>query len=158
MKAETLTLEADSKDTESIVLDDQESLLDIKDFPYAFAKRNKVVVTDFTEDAYSVSYGDKLTPATASEVQRFLSKAVSFQALNENDFNQLLARHYDQGDGARAMMDDLGDELDLNDVADSMPEPEDLLEAEDDAPIIRLINALLTQAIKENASDIHIET
>jgi general secretion pathway protein E len=158
MKAETLTLEADIKETEFIALDDQESLLDIKDFPYAFAKRNKVVVTDFTDDAYSVSYGDKLTPATASEVQRFLAKGVSFQALNENDFNQLLARHYDQGDGARAMMDDLGDELDLNDVADSMPEPEDLLEAEDDAPIIRLINALLTQAIKENASDIHIET
>jgi type II secretory ATPase GspE/PulE/Tfp pilus assembly ATPase PilB-like protein len=34
---------------------------------------------------------------------------------------------------------------------------EDLLETEDDAPIIRLINALLTEAIKENASDIHIE-
>ena len=39
-----------------------------------------------------------------------------------------------------------------------MPEPEDLLEAEDDAPIIRLINALLSQAIKEGASDIHVET
>jgi len=46
----------------------------------------------------------------------------------------------------------------LNDVADSLPEPEDLLESEDDAPIIRLINAILTQAVKENASDIHIET
>jgi general secretion pathway protein E len=42
-------------------------------------------------------------------------------------------------------------------VAQELSEPEDLLESEDDAPIIRLINALLTQAIKENASDIHIE-
>jgi general secretion pathway protein E len=39
-----------------------------------------------------------------------------------------------------------------------LPEPEDLLESADDAPIIRLINALLTEAIKENASDIHIES
>ena len=39
-----------------------------------------------------------------------------------------------------------------------MPESDDLLEQEDDAPIIRLINALLTEAVKENASDIHIET
>ena len=54
-------------------------------------------------------------------------------------------------------MQDLGDEADLNDIAESLPEPEDLLESEDDAPIIRLINALLTQAVKENASDIHIE-
>ena len=41
--------------------------------------------------------------------------------------------------------------------ASPLPEPEDLLESEDDAPIIRLINAVLTQAVKENASDIHIE-
>src|SRR3569833_658054 len=39
----------------------------------------------------------------------------------------------------------------------ALAEPEDLLESEDDAPIIRLINALLTEAVKENASDIHIE-
>jgi len=77
----------------------------------------------------------------------------------DDEFEHQLARQYDNsGAGASAMMDDLGDELDLADVADSLPEPEDLLESEDDAPIIRLINALLTQAVKENASDIHIET
>ncbi len=158
MKAETLTLDTDITDADAIGLEEQETLLEIKDFPYTFAKRNSVVVTDFTDNAYQVSYGANFTVATASEVQRFLDKPVTFHSLDENDFNQLLARHYDRGDGARAMMDDLGDELDLNDVADSMPEPEDLLEAEDDAPIIRLINALLTQAIKEGASDVHIET
>src|SRR5690606_13673157 len=42
--------------------------------------------------------------------------------------------------------------------ADALPETSDLLEQEDDAPIIRLINALLQEAIRENASDIHIET
>jgi len=54
-------------------------------------------------------------------------------------------------------MGDLGDDLDLAHIAQELPEAEDLLESEDDAPIIRLINALLTEAIKENASDIHIE-
>lgn len=56
------------------------------------------------------------------------------------------------------MVEDMGDELDLASLADSVPETEDLLEQEDDAPIIRLINALLAEAIRENASDIHIET
>ena len=32
------------------------------------------------------------------------------------------------------------------------------MEQEDDAPIIRLINAILSEAVKENASDIHVET
>jgi general secretion pathway protein E len=54
------------------------------------------------------------------------------------------------------MMEGVGEELDLDQLAETL-EPEDLLEAEDDAPIIRLINALLTEAIKINASDIHIE-
>ena len=157
MNAETLTASNDLAET--VAIEDQENLLNILDFPYTFAKRSGVVITDFSDDVYTVSYSGRLTPLVASEVQRFLGKKVSYTALESNAFNQLLARHYDQsGDGARAMMEDLGDELDLNDVADSLPEPEDLLEAEDDAPIIRLINALLTQAIKENASDIHIET
>ena len=56
------------------------------------------------------------------------------------------------------MVEDMGDEMDLASLADQVPETEDLLEQEDDAPIIRLINALLAEAIRENASDIHIET
>ena len=42
-------------------------------------------------------------------------------------------------------------------MAQQLPEPSDLIDSDDEAPIIRLINALLTQAVKENASDIHIE-
>ena len=56
------------------------------------------------------------------------------------------------------MVEDLGDEMDLASLASALPETEDLLEQQDDAPIIRLINALLSQAIRENASDVHIET
>src|SRR5256886_5790866 len=51
----------------------------------------------------------------------------------------------------------LDDTTDLAHLAQEIPESSDLLESDDEAPIIRLINALLTQAVKENASDIHIE-
>jgi len=54
-------------------------------------------------------------------------------------------------------MDDFGDDLDLNQLADALPEPEDLLESTDDAPVIRLINAILTEAVRKQASDVHIE-
>lgn len=128
-------------------------------FPYSFAKRNGVVLLRNSEGDVTVHYKKGLTPAIASEVQRFLKEKINFQLIEKDQFEHELARLYDNsGAGASAMMDDLGDELDLHDVADSLPEPEDLLESQDDAPIIRLINALLTQAVKENASDIHIET
>jgi general secretion pathway protein E len=52
----------------------------------------------------------------------------------------------------------LGDALNLSDLMHELPKAEDLLEKQDDAPIIRLLNALLSEAIKEEASDVHIET
>ena len=127
--------------------------------PYSFAKRNGVVLERDADGNPIIHYKKGLKPAIANEVNRFLKTKVDFQFIESDAFERLLARQYDNsGAGASAMMDDLGEELDLNDVADSLPEPEDLLESEDDAPIIRLINAILTQAVKENASDIHIET
>ena len=130
-----------------------------QNFPYSFAKRNGVVLLRATDGKQIVHYKKGLTPTIANEVQRFLKEKPVFQFMEDDEFEHQLARQYDNsGAGASAMMNDLGDELDLADVADSLPEPEDLLESEDDAPIIRLINALLTQAVKENASDIHIET
>ena len=147
--------------------DEEVEVPQLLDFPYSFAKRNGVVLQrqDTIDQAGGlktplvVYYKKGLTPSIANEVQRFLNHKISFNLIEDEAFEHLLARQYDSsGAGASAMMDDLGEELDLHDVADSMPEPEDLLESEDDAPIIRLINALLTQAVKENASDIHIET
>lgn len=56
-----------------------------------------------------------------------------------------------------AIMDEFSDDMELNQLADSLPEPEDLLESPDDAPVIRLINAMLTEAVRKQASDVHIE-
>ncbi|MCL4111468.1 UNVERIFIED_CONTAM: hypothetical protein GTU68_002252 [Idotea baltica] len=131
----------------------------VLDLPYSFAKRNGVVLQRDINGELVIYYKQGLKPEIANEVNRFLQAKVTFQFIETDAFERMLARQYDNsGAGASAMMDDLGEELDLNDVADSLPEPEDLLESEDDAPIIRLINAILTQAVKENASDIHIET
>ena len=56
------------------------------------------------------------------------------------------------------MVDDIGERFDLASLADSVPETEDLLDTRDDAPIVQLINAVLAEAIREGASDVHIET
>lgn len=64
--------------------------------------------------------------------------------------------HSEDMDGAKGVADEMEDE-DLSFVAAELEEPADLLEATDEAPIIRLVNSLLSQAIRERASDIHIE-
>ncbi len=126
--------------------------------PYTFAKRHGIVLKTLLDSNEVIAFFKPgLTPVAASEIRRFMRAPIRFEGVDEEEFNKLLASRYDSGE-AGAMMSGLGDELDLADIADALPEPEDLLEAEDDAPIIRLINAILTQAIKEDASDIHIET
>ena len=55
------------------------------------------------------------------------------------------------------MVGEVESDVDLSRMMQELPAVEDLLEASDDAPIIRMLNALLTQAAQDGASDIHIE-
>jgi general secretion pathway protein E len=99
-------------------------------------------------------------PEGMAEIQRVSGRRVDLIMLPDDEFDQALEASYQGGDSttsASAGMQHLDEEMALADVAEGLPEPEDLLESEDDAPIIRLINALLTEAIKLSASDIHIE-
>jgi general secretion pathway protein E len=129
-----------------------------KTLPFAFAKRNGVLVGEISHGHAKILHRPGISTTTMAEVRRYLGMPVKFELLDADEFDARLQAAYEQGsDAAMQMMDDLDDEADLFAVAQSLPEPEDLLESEDDAPIIRLINALLTQAIKEDASDIHIE-
>ena len=126
--------------------------------PFMFAKRHGLLVTGEQDGKALVLHCSGVDPAALAELRRFMGQPLSLSLVDRERFDSLLAITYEQDSSeAMQMMDDLGEEMDLMHVAEHLPEPEDLLESEDDAPIIRLINALLTEAVKENASDIHIE-
>ena len=125
--------------------------------PYAFAKRHGVLIGQIEDDQIQVLHREDFSPLILSEVKRATGRKLNLEPASDEQFAALLAQTYEQGsDQAMAMMEGVGDELNLDELAGSL-EPEDLMEADDDAPIIRLINALLTEAIKVDASDIHIE-
>lgn len=130
-----------------------------KRLPFSFAKRHGVVIEQIGEVDAMVAYKPGIAPATIVEIRRYLGMPIQFNEVNETEFERRLSKAYENNSNeAMQMVEGLGDELDLASLADSVPETEDLMEQEDDAPIIRLINALLTEAVKLNASDIHIET
>ncbi|MFY9179562.1 MAG: type II secretion system ATPase GspE [Venatoribacter sp.] len=126
--------------------------------PFGFAKRFGVLI-EGTQESIQLFHKEGVSAQVIMEVQRFLASSFRLQVVSDDEFNRRLGLAY-QSDSSEAMemVEGLGDEMDLASLADSVPETEDLLEQEGDAPIIRLINALLTEAVKENASDIHIET
>ncbi len=130
----------------------------VKHLPFSFAKRHGVLVETVTAERAAVICQEGVTPLSLSEVRRYLGVPLLVRMVSGKEFDSLLQRSYESGSSeAMQIAGDLGEDMDLYSIAQQLSEPKDLLESEDDAPIIRLINGLLTEAVKKNASDIHIE-
>ncbi len=126
--------------------------------PFPFARRHGVLITGSEEGWVKVLCRPDVSPLVLSEVRRFAGQPLRLERADAERFEQVLQQLYESGSGeAILQMNGLDEEMDLASVAQQLSEPEDLLESEDDAPIIRLINALFTEAVKVDASDIHIE-
>ena len=128
----------------------------VQNIPFSFAKRHGVLLEALEQDQARLVHREDASTEALLEARRALGLPLVLRQVSRAEFDALLQQAYEGQSGA-AMMDDLDGNLDLDSVAQALPEPEDLVESEDDAPIIRLINALLTEAVKENASDIHVE-
>jgi type II secretory ATPase GspE/PulE/Tfp pilus assembly ATPase PilB-like protein len=125
---------------------------------FPFAKRHGVLVRGVANGVADTVCRPGVTPQTLAEVRRFVGVPLKLERVSVESFDSMLRVAYEAGSGAAMqMLEGLDDNTDLAHLAEDIPESSDLLESDDEAPIIRLINALLTQAVKENASDIHIE-
>ena len=126
--------------------------------PFSFAKRHGVLIRSLSPDHGDAVYRPGATPLSLAEARRFAGVPLKLSRVSVEVFDSLLQQAYEQGSQmAMQMVGGLDDEMDLLQVAQELQEPSDLLESDDDAPIIRFINAVLTEAVKDNASDVHIE-
>ena len=129
-----------------------------KGLSFSFARRHGVMIRDLGPDGGTAVYRGGASPIALAEARRFAGVPLQLRRVSNEEFDALLQAFYGQDNTkASQMVDGLDEEFDLTAVAQELQEPSDLLESDDDAPIIRFINAVLTEAIKENASDIHIE-
>ncbi len=125
--------------------------------PYSFAKKHGVLLRYEGDQVFIVRRQDASLVAI-QEARRYIGRLANYQLSTEQDFNQLLSSSYAGETGeSQQVAAGLEDHPDLLSLADQVPETEDLMDQEDDAPIVRLINALLSEAIRVGASDIHIE-
>ncbi|MBI4684105.1 MAG: type II secretion system ATPase GspE [Nitrospirae bacterium] len=143
------------EDINSIKDEDVELSL-VKDIPLSFAKGNMIMPMR--------REGSKLLCAVSNEAGVLalieLSKRFNLEPLPFNTSAGIIIdainRFYGQLSSAEEVMGDISGE-DLSSVATEFEKPRDILELTEDAPIIRLLNALFLQAVKERASDIHVE-
>ncbi|HLT89873.1 MAG TPA: type II secretion system ATPase GspE [Woeseiaceae bacterium] len=126
--------------------------------PFSFAKRHGVLIRELRDGVADTVYRAGASPLSLAETRRFAGVPLKLTRVTPSAFDAILRQTYEQGSHkAMQMVGDLDEQTDLLQVAQELPEPSDLLESDDDAPIIRFINAILTEAVKDNASDVHIE-
>ena len=133
---------------------DQEDLSNI--LPYDFVKENNVLA--FSDgDSFSVISPNNLSDDIYHEIQRFLKSNFSFSLCKSDYFNDLLTSSFSINKDSTSLSEELTDEFDLQSFAGSISATEDLLSGSNDTPIIKLINGIISQAVKNRASDIHFE-
>lgn len=129
--------------------------------PYSFCKRFGIFVTvDEVKQQPVAHYKEALSLDVMSEVQRFCGRSLHFEREDDKLFEEQLRTLYEgNSTGAFEITTLLSmEEVDLEATAKDISKLQDVLEQDNDAPIIRLINAILIDAVKQRASDIHIET
>ncbi|GAB5414790.1 MAG: type II secretion system ATPase GspE [Congregibacter sp.] len=125
--------------------------------PFGFAKTYRVVLDP--SDLDCVLYDGELAAEVLLELRRRIGSGLRLRALEPGAFQAELTRAYQRDNSeAEQVAADISSDVDLSRLAEEIPDAGDLMDAEDDAPIIRFINAILSEAVREKASDIHIET
>ena len=116
--------------------------------PITYAKNHLVLVTEERDDAVDVVCSTPLDVDSIDDVRAIFSKRVALSVAPASVVLDAINRVYERQDTMSELKSDEG-------IADDGEQ--DILDSDDDAPIIRWVNALFSQAVKERASDIHIE-
>ena len=116
--------------------------------PYGFARRHGVFLGTEDEHVLTLFHTSELEVEVFAEVRRFCGRPFQCRALAGEEFDVAIGKYYESHSGdAQQAAEDLGDDIDLTTLAENLPETADLLEQQDDAPVIRLINAILAEAV-----------
>jgi general secretion pathway protein E len=124
--------------------------------PYAFAKAHTILLEDDGERLV-LRASENVTPTALSEILRLYDVDALEREPAATLANRIAAAYAGGESSAAVVIGEVESAVDLSRMMQELPAIEDLLEASNDAPIIRMLNALLTQAAKDGASDIHIE-
>lgn len=128
--------------------------------PYSFCKRYGVFTVVDEKGLLRANHRAGITLDAIAEVQRFCARPVILTELDDKAFDEQLRLLYEGNSSDAFQITTLlsMEEIDLQSTAQDVAQLQDVLEQDNDAPIIRLINAILIDSVKQRASDIHIET
>ena len=128
--------------------------------PYAYARTQQVLLEEDAGELTLWLHPQSPRSAVAEVLRKYSpgQQPIAMESFGQDALAQRTSAAYAQGESSAAMVvSEVQTDADLSRMMQELPAVEDLLETADDAPIIRMLNALLTQAARDGASDIHIE-
>lgn len=125
----------------------------IKTLPITFAKKFRLIPLNKSDGKVFVAVAPPVDLYALDEVRSLFGCELEPRLTLNNVVINCINKVYERD---KQVTENIEDET-LGLKESEYQEPKDLLEAEDEAPIIRFVNSLLFQAVKEKASDIHIE-
>ncbi|MRR37299.1 type II secretion system protein GspE, partial [bacterium] len=141
----------------AVIEDDEADLALLARLPLAFARGRLVLPLRERDGRLVVVAGNPADLAAVDEVRGVYGVPVELVAAPPKTVLDAVNRLYGRiGSTAQEVVEELVGE-DLSVIATELSEPRDLLDLTDEAPVIRLLNSILSEAVKERASDIHIE-
>ena len=139
-------------------LQENNNVIVTKKLPFSFAKKHQILIKSINKKSVEVCFHGEINASSIAETRRFSGLPLKLKEISDEKFNNLLREIYEENSQTTSQMaDDINENEDLLTVAQDLPEPADLLDSNNDAPIIKFINAIVTEGLKNNASDIHIE-
>lgn len=133
----------------------------IKKVPIHFARRYHVLPLKTEDGSVLVATTDPMETAALDDLRLLLGLPIKPVLTTSLSLLACLNRVYDDASrpaGAEEVMEDIAASESLDQIAHELDEPTDLLDATDEAPIIRLVNSVLFQAVRQRASDVHFES
>mgnify|MGYP003325292783 FL=1 len=128
-----------------------------KDFSYKFCKDNQLL-PEVRDNSIKIFHTEDCDINAIAHIQSKFKLPIKTQKIDFSEFNKMLSESYsDTTQSSESLAENIHEDVDLDSLVMDLPKTEDLLDDSTDSPVIRLINAILSEAIKDGASDIHIE-
>ena len=153
-----LAATVDVAEGDTVVIEEQAIPIQaVLDIPYAYARTHGVLVVPRDEDELTIALREGADPHALIEVRRHLGRPFRLERADAATFDRYLQMRYAIDESAFGLAGSIERNDDLDALASGIPTAEDLLDSADDAPVIRLINGILAEAIRRGVSDIHVE-
>lgn len=127
------------------------------DLSYKYCKDNQVLF-EKDENLLSIKCTEDTKISAISYLQKYFDLPLNVSKISFQDFSKALSESFtNNASSSEDLIQGVDENIDLDSLVSNLPKTEDLLDDSNEAPVIRLINAILSEAIKDGASDIHIE-